>query len=44
MAICGAIDKYGYSGFNLYILEILSEDSSKKDILERGTKIFGLKK
>lgn len=35
MAICGAIDKYGYSGFHLYILEILSEDSSKKDILEK---------
>lgn len=35
MAICGAIDKYGYTGFHLYILEILSEDSSKEDILEK---------
>lgn len=30
MAICGAIDKYGYSGFHLYILEILSEVRVKK--------------
>lgn len=35
MAICGAIYKYDYSSFNLYILEILGEDTSKKDILER---------
>ena len=35
MAICGAINKYGYTGFHLYILEILSEDSSKEDILEK---------
>lgn len=47
MAICGAINKYGNlgsfapypcctsTGFHLYILEILSEGSSKKDILEK---------
>jgi hypothetical protein len=35
MAICGAIYKYDYSSFHLYILEILSEDTSKEDILKK---------